>query len=86
MLIFFFLHLVVATLNKIALFTRLWAGLIMVCPRTQVKSLISAAGSQHRVITHFQTQPEVAPGSSSKLQHGRREIQTSPESESLLCS
>lgn len=34
-------------------------------------SLICASGSQQRMITHFQTEPEAAAVSSSKLQYSR---------------
>lgn len=60
----------------------MWAGLLTVYLLTQ--SLTSATGSQDRVITHFQTEPEVAEVSSSKLQHGK-EIQTNPQSEKVCC-
>lgn len=46
-------------------------------------SLICASGSQQWVITHFQTEPEVAAGSFSKLQYSRY-FGKSPESKSAV--
>lgn len=59
-----------AALNKWRFSPDFEAAFIMVCPLTQVRvSLIRAAGRQDRVITHFQTGPEVVEVSDGKLQH-----------------
>lgn len=50
-------------------------------PATESVSLISAAGSQHRVITLFSTQPEETAASRGK--DCEQAIKTAPESKSL---